>query len=78
MPYNKALLSPNHISILMGVDYVKRLHDGAIKQVINDLVEARRRDGKLQNNAYISIIYVLCEVGVKISRDFYTSAWRGR
>ncbi len=53
----------------MGDNYVKKLHDGAFKQVVNDWVEARRRDGKLQKNAYTSINDVLGEVGVEIGRD---------
>ncbi len=52
----------------MGDNFVKKLHDGAIKHAVNDLVAARRRDGKLQKNAYTSIIDSLGKVGVKIGR----------
>ncbi len=49
--------------------HVKKLHDGSTKQAVNDLVDARRRDGKLQKDAYTSIIDKLCKIGVQINRD---------
>ncbi len=67
--YDKELLSPNHIPIFMGVIYMKKFHDKAIKQAVNDLVEARRKDKKLQKNACTSMIDVCNEVKVIISRD---------
>ena len=60
---------PSHNSSHMDADYVKRLQDGAIEQAINDLVLARRRDGKLQKNAYALVIDALNKLGVNINRD---------
>ncbi len=69
MNNSKESSSPNHIQILMDINYVKKLHDGALKQAVNDMVQARRRNGKLEKNAYMAIIDVLSECGIKISRD---------
>ncbi len=53
----------------MIVDYLTKLQSGAIKQAVNDLVERRTRDGKLNKNAYTSVIDVLSKMGVEIKRD---------
>ncbi len=53
----------------MDADYVKRLQDGATEQAVNDLVLARRRDGKLQKNAYALVIDALNKLGVNINRN---------
>ncbi len=38
---------------------------------VNYLVEARKKDGKLQIHTFESIIHALCEVGVKTNRDSF-------
>lgn len=56
----------------MADNYAKKLDDGAIKKVVNDMVEARMRDGKVHENAYTSITEVHCEL--KSAEMLYTSA----
>ncbi len=53
----------------MDAAYVKKLQDDAIKQDNKDLVLAKRRKGKLQKNAYSSILDALHKIGVYINRD---------
>ncbi len=62
----------------MMVDYVKKLQDGAIKQVIEDLVERKRKGGTLGRNAYLSAIGALSKIGVKIKHNaLYNRVERG-
>ncbi len=53
----------------MDGDYIKKLHNGAINQAINDLVLAKRRDGMIQKNGYLSVLDALHKIGVNITRD---------
>ncbi len=59
---------PIHNTSHMDADYVKKLQDKAIKQAVKDFVLVRRRDGKLQKNAYSSFIDALNKIGVYINR----------
>ncbi len=54
----------NHIISPMDAAYIKKLQDDTIKQAVKDLVLARRRHGKLQKNAYSSVIDALNTIRV--------------
>ncbi len=53
----RIIISYNHIiSIHKIEDNLRKLQHGTIKRSVNNLVEARKRDGKLQKNVYTMFI----------------------
>ena len=51
------------------LSYVKKLEDGAVNQVVNDLIIAKGSEGRVSHKQYNSAVDALFNCGINITID---------